>query len=64
VVWLRVVLVKGSSMLTFYEIAKAMLMIYFSIMEQLGKTEEEKAAFFQASYKEFKSKDPSCLPNV
>lgn len=51
-------------MLTLIEVAKALLMIYFSVMEQLGKTKEESDAFFESTYKAFKEKDPANLPEV
>lgn len=51
-------------MLTFLEIAKGLLMMYFSLMEMAGKTEEEAKAYFEAQYKKFKANLPSKLPEV
>lgn len=51
-------------MLTLIEMAKGALMIYFSIMEQTGKTKEEAKAFFDKQYETFKKNRPEDLPDV
>lgn len=51
-------------MLTLIEIAKQSLMIYFSLIEQTGKTKEEAKAFFDEQYKTFKKNRPENLPDV
>lgn len=51
-------------MLTLLEIAKSVVMIYFSIMEQMGKTKEEMDEFFNVQYKAFKENRPEKLPDA
>jgi hypothetical protein len=51
-------------MLTLLEIAKSVIMIYFSVMEQMGKTQEEMDEFFKAQYARFKQNRPENLPDA
>jgi hypothetical protein len=51
-------------MLSLLEITKGLLMAYFSLMEQMGKTREEADAYFSEQYKKFKGNRPETLPDV